>query len=81
MGRLDGKIALVTGAASNPGLGRTTAERFATEGASLVVTDIDLPGAQACADAIIAAGGKALALYQDVTQEDDWATVMAAVND
>ena len=81
MGRLDGKIALVTGAASNPGLGRTTAERFAEEGASLVVTDIDLPGAQACAEAINSAGGKALALHQDVTQEDDWATVMAAVND
>lgn len=81
MGRLDGKVALVTGAASNPGLGRTTAERLAAEGAQLMVTDVDLPGAQACAEAIVAAGGQAEAMQQDVTSEEQWAAVMAALND
>jgi NAD(P)-dependent dehydrogenase (short-subunit alcohol dehydrogenase family) len=39
MGRLQGKIALVTGGASVPGLGSATALRFAQEGATLIVTD------------------------------------------
>ena len=81
MGRMDGKVVLVTGAASNPGLGRTTAERLAAEGATLMVTDVDLAGAEACAEAIIAAGGKATAMHQDVTSEEDWGAVMTAVND
>ena len=76
MGRLENKVALVTGAASNPGLGRTTAMRLAEEGASLVVTDVDLAGAEATAKDIIAAGGKAIALEQDVTDEARWAAVM-----
>lgn len=81
MGRMDGKIVLVTGAASNPGLGRTTAERLAAEGATLMVTDVDLVGAEACAEAIRSAGGKATAMAQDVTSEEGWGAVMAAVND
>lgn len=81
MGRLDGKIALVTGAASNPGLGRTTAERLAEEGAKLVVTDVDVVGAEACAESITAAGGQAISMRQDVTSEEDWGSVMAAVQD
>ena len=52
MGRLEGKVALVTGAASNPGLGRATAIRLAEEGARLVVTDLDLPGAENCVEEI-----------------------------
>ena len=55
MGRLDGKVALVTGAASNPGLGHATALRFAEEGAAVFVTDVDELGAQATAEAIRAA--------------------------
>ena len=66
MGRLDGKVALVTGAASNPGLGNTTAKRLAAEGAKLVVTDLDAEGAQVCAQEIIDAGGEAVSLPQDV---------------
>jgi NAD(P)-dependent dehydrogenase (short-subunit alcohol dehydrogenase family) len=77
MGRVEGKIALVTGAASNPGLGRTTALMLAREGAKLVVTDVDLAGAQDCARAIGDAGGEALALQQDVTREDVWQSVIA----
>ena len=69
MGRVQDKVALVTGAASNPGLGYATALTLAAEGAKLVVTDVDEPGAGRCAAAIRDAGGAALALHQDVTSE------------
>jgi NAD(P)-dependent dehydrogenase (short-subunit alcohol dehydrogenase family) len=62
MGRLQGKIALVTGGASVPGLGSATALRFAQEGATVIVTDINEPGAAAIADMIRADGGTALAM-------------------
>lgn len=77
-GRLEGKVALVTGAASNPGLGRATALRLAEEGASLMVTDLDLVGVQNCAQAIEAAGGKAQSMRQDVVNPEDWQAVMEA---
>ena len=70
MGRLAGKVALITGAASNPGLGNETAKRFAEEGAKVVVTDLDKVGAEACAQEIIASGGEAMALHQDVCDEE-----------
>ena len=44
MARLTDKICLITGAASNPGLGHAAARRFAEEGATLVLTDIDEAG-------------------------------------
>ncbi len=59
-GRLAGKAALVTGAAS--GIGRATALRLAQEGAVLAVADRNLEGAQETAREIAAAGGKATAL-------------------
>lgn len=76
MGRVEGKVALVTGAASNPGLGWTTAATLAREGARLVVTDIDTEGAEACARAIRAAGGEAVAARHDVVSEADWQATM-----
>lgn len=77
MGRVTGKVAIVTGGASNPGLGRTTALTLGREGARVVVTDVDLEGAEACASEIRDAGGDALALHQDVTDEAGWADVIA----
>jgi NAD(P)-dependent dehydrogenase (short-subunit alcohol dehydrogenase family) len=77
MGRVQGKVALVTGAASNPGLGRATALALGREGAKLVVTDIDLAGVEKCASEIRAAGGEAIALEQDVTREEGWKAVVA----
>ena len=76
MGRVDDKVAIVTGAASNPGLGYVTALTLAREGAKLMVTDVDEAGAQACAAAIRDAGGTAEAMLQDVTDEDGWKAVV-----
>jgi NAD(P)-dependent dehydrogenase (short-subunit alcohol dehydrogenase family) len=78
MGRVDGKVAIVTGAASNPGLGRASAIALGAEGAIVVVTDIDLAGAEATAAAIRDAGGQATAMTQDVTSESAWQEVIAA---
>lgn len=75
--RVEGKVALVTGAASNPGIGNTIAKRLADEGAKVVVTDIDLAGAQRCADQIIANGGAAFALEHNVVSEQQWSEVVS----
>jgi NAD(P)-dependent dehydrogenase (short-subunit alcohol dehydrogenase family) len=63
-GRLQEKVALVTGAAL--GIGHATARMFAREGCAVGVADVDGPGARACADEIAAAGGRALAVETDV---------------
>ena len=62
--RLDGKATMVTGAGH--GIGRGIAKRFAREGASVLVTDIDLPAAEHVADEIRAAGGTAEPFRLDV---------------
>ncbi|MEE8290545.1 MAG: SDR family NAD(P)-dependent oxidoreductase, partial [Candidatus Tectomicrobia bacterium] len=70
MGRLDGKVALVSGGAR--GQGATEAKLFAREGAKVVVGDIlDAEGRQVEAD-IRAAGGEATYVHLDVTNEDSW---------
>jgi rhamnulose-1-phosphate aldolase/alcohol dehydrogenase len=68
---LAGKVAIVTGAAS--GIGRACAERFAEEGAHVVVTDVDIALAEEVANAIVAKHGlrRAIALRLDVSTEDD----------
>jgi 3(or 17)beta-hydroxysteroid dehydrogenase len=76
MGRVDGKIALVTGAAS--GLGRAIADRLAEEGAHVVLTDIDTQAGEAAAREI---GGDAFFLHHDVTDGARWQEVMAAIED
>src|SRR5580700_2256269 len=68
MGRLDKRVALVTGAAS--GIGRASAKLFAAEGARVVVVD-RAPEVAATAEAITKAGGKALALQCDASSEAD----------
>lgn len=76
MSTLDGQVAIVTGGAS--GLGEAIAHRFAIEGADVVIADIDVPGSQAVADAIVAKGGNALAVTCDVTKSGEVDAMVAA---
>lgn len=73
-GRVAGKVALITGAAS--GLGAESARRLAREGASVVLTDLAIEAGEALADEIADAGGAALFIEQDVTDEAGWASVV-----
>jgi NAD(P)-dependent dehydrogenase (short-subunit alcohol dehydrogenase family) len=75
MGRLDGKVAVITGAAS--GIGRSTANRFAGEGAAVVIADLNKEGGEAVVRECRENGGRAVFQKTDVSAE---AEVMAAVN-
>lgn len=68
--RLGGRVAIVTGGAS--GIGRASARRLAAEGAAVAIGDLDEPGAQRVASEIEAAGGRALAIRTDVSEEVDF---------
>ena len=67
MAQLDGKIAIITGAAS--GIGKAIAKRFATEGAMVAIADLQLPAAEAAAAEIKRAGGTAMGVAMDVSDE------------
>ena len=77
MGRLDGKCAIVTGAAQ--GIGATFAKALAQEGAQVVVTDVT--DTKECVDAITQAGGKAIGMKVDVTSNEDLAAMVAKAED
>ena len=68
MGKLDGKTALITGAAS--GIGKSIARRFHDEGAQIVIVDIDMNAAQTFRKQLQANRGEAIAIACDVTDKD-----------
>lgn len=65
---LQGKVALVTGAAS--GIGEQCARQLAKDGAAVVIADLNLQNARQVAESIVAEGGKAIAVAMDVTSEE-----------
>ena len=76
MGRVDGKVALVTGAAS--GLGKADAERLVAEGARVLLTDVDTAGGEAAAKAL---GDAAHFVAHDVADDDSWRNAIETAHD
>ena len=76
MGRLDGKVAVVTGGAH--GIGRASAKALAAEGANVAIGDVDEVEGQGCADEIREAGGDTLFVRTDVTNMDDVQALVGA---
>ena len=76
MARLDGKVAVITGGGS--GIGRVAASLFAAEGARVVVADVVADQAAAAVAEIVEAGGSALAVTVDVSDEAQVSAMVAA---
>jgi NAD(P)-dependent dehydrogenase (short-subunit alcohol dehydrogenase family) len=77
MGRVENKVALITGGAM--GIGRACAERLASEGAIIVITDVIDEVGMSAVDAITKAGGQASYLHHDVTREDEWIKILQQI--
>lgn len=78
-GRLDGRVALVTGAAS--GIGKATSRRLASEGAAVVVTDLQDEAGEAVAAGIRDDGGRAIFVHHDVSSQADWEAALQATRE
>ena len=75
--RLEGKVALITGAAH--GMGAEDARLFAREGAKVAIADIREEDARKVEAEIAEAGGKAMVIMLDVSKEEQWEQAVAAV--
>jgi len=79
MGRVQGKVAIVTGAAK--GIGAASAKALAREGAKVICSDMDEEGGEAMAAEIQRTGGEAIFVAHDVTDEAQWANVVKVAED
>lgn len=77
MGRVSGKVALITGGAM--GMGKSHSELLAREGAHVFVTDRDVAAGETVVEGIVATGGHADFIKHDVTSEADWNNAIATV--
>ncbi|MCR8641031.1 glucose 1-dehydrogenase [Paenibacillus sp. N1-5-1-14] len=75
MARLEGKVAIVTGAAM--GMGAEEAKLFAKEGAKVVATDVNEVALAQVIEEIKAAGGEAIGFKQNVVSDEEWQTIIA----
>ncbi|NYT25810.1 glucose 1-dehydrogenase [Alcaligenaceae bacterium] len=79
MGRVAGKVALVTGGAL--GLGKAAAEMLAREGAQVVVTDVNVEEGRKTAQGIVDNGGQAIFVQHDASSEEQWQAAIKAALD
>lgn len=77
MGRVEGKVAVISGGAS--GLGEASAKLLAREGATVVITDLNDSAGNQIVDDIRSGGGEALFIHHDVTTEQEWEDVYTTV--
>jgi len=79
MGRVEGKVAIITGASS--GLGLADAMALASEGAKVVLTDINDAGADSAEEIASQTGAETLFIHHDVRNEDEWCSVIQQTKD